>query len=105
LTNYAGDNLIGNVGWFDKNSDKKTHPVGEKQQNELGLYDMSGNVWEWCVVNTKEEPPPDPATSQRQVLRGGSWGYNRVLSRAITRRLMPPEISNGYFGFRPCYSQ
>ena len=82
---YAGSNSLGAVAWYNENSGKKahkkTHPVGQKQANELGLYDMSGNVWEWvqdCWNSNYQGAPSDGRAWEqgecRRVLRGGSWG-------------------------------
>lgn len=78
---YAGSNEIGSVAWHSDNSGYKTHPVGLKQANELGLYDMSGNVWEWCsdwygenyYANSPANNPKGPDAGSLRVLRGGSW--------------------------------
>ena len=81
---YAGSDNLGEVAWYDSNSGGKTHPVGEKEPNELGLYDMSGNVWEWCqdVWHASYEGAPTDGNAwlqggdrARRVLRGGSWYY------------------------------
>ena len=86
-TTYAGSNDLGALGWYSGNSGRKTHPVGQKDPNELGLYDMSGNVWEWCsdrydsdyYKNSPKNNPKGPNSGAARVLRGGSWHY-RIMS-------------------------
>ena len=88
---YAGSNDIDAVAWYDGNSDGGTHPVGQKQPNQLGLYDMSGNVYEWCFdldgyyPDEAQVNPRGPDSGLRRVLRGGGWSgppwYCRVADR------------------------
>lgn len=90
---YAGSNDIKKVAWYDGNSKNSTHPVKRLSANELGIYDMSGNVWEWC------EDLYEPASSQR-VLHGGSWNDIAEGCRVWLRDSSDPVRRGIVFGFR-----
>ncbi len=89
---YSGSNTIDYVAWYDDNSGRKTHEVGKKQANALGLYDMSGNVREWCWdwngsrsgYPSGTEDPAGPVTGSNRVLRGGSWYYGGASSCTVS---------------------
>ena len=78
---YSGSNNIGDVAWYTDNSSSKTHPVAQKYPNELGLFDMTGNVWEWCndwygssyYSSSSQYNPQGPSSGSNRVYRGGSW--------------------------------
>ena len=76
---YSGSDSVDYVAWYRGNSDSKTHPVGGKKANELGIYDMSGNVNEWCndwferYSSSHQTNPVGPSSGSHRVLRGGSW--------------------------------
>lgn len=83
---YAGSNSIDDVAWYKDNADGKTHPVGEKAPNELGLYDMSGNVWEW--TETLAYSYSDNSTDRdgsKYIRRGGSWWHDSKNCRVSKR--------------------
>ena len=97
---YAGDNLVGNVAWHYGNSGNKTHPVGERKANELGLYDMSGNVWEWCADTHKPYAGCSGSASTVRVLRGGSWYHYPEFCRVAYRYWYFPYNRYRDIGFR-----
>jgi formylglycine-generating enzyme required for sulfatase activity len=92
---YFGDNegLIGEYAWYGSNSLGGTHPVGWKRPNAWGLFDMHGNVWEWCEDGDKETP-------SFRVLRGGGWNQYAGQCRSAKRIRFPPELPDWEFGFR-----
>lgn len=103
---YAGSNNLDEVAWYDENSGNKTHPVGQKKPNELGLYDMSGNVWEWCqdwhgVYSSSAQTNPIGAVSgSDRIYRGGDWLLNRLNCRVSWRSYSPPSSHIYIIGFR-----
>jgi formylglycine-generating enzyme required for sulfatase activity len=97
---YAGSNNIDLVGWYDGNSSSKTHRVGQKSPNELGIYDMTGNVWEWTNSGWFGNYEKN-RTSDRYVLRGGSWfNYDNVSCRVAYRNYNYPTVRDINYGFR-----
>lgn len=103
---YSGSNTIGDVAWYYNNSLSETHPVGTKAPNELGLYDMSGNVLEWCsdwygsYSSSSQTNPMGPTSGSFRVGRGGSWNDIAQYCRVSLRDYNYPGYRYGNLGFR-----
>ena len=119
---YAGSNTLRNVAWFGQyvsetdppdngNSGGKPHPVKGKKANNLGLYDMSGNVWEWCSdwyesLNCDSQTnPKGPSSGYFRVLRGGSWDFGARYCQVWSRGKDDPDYRRWDYGFRLVLSQ
>ena len=105
---YSGDGSyrIGNIAWYGGNSSNRTHEVGTMSPNELGIYDMSGNVLEWCqdwygsYSSSSQRNPKGPNSGSYRVLRGGSWNSYTPEECRVSRRNYSLGYGNRYIGFR-----
>ena len=104
---YAGSNMIDAVAWYTDNSGSSTHIVGSKRANALGIYDMSGNVWEWCkdwyassYVSYDTNNPVGPSSGSGRVARGGSWDSSASGCRVAYRSYNSPGGRSNTLGFR-----
>lgn len=105
---FSGSDTLESVGWYAGNAQSQTHSVGQKQPNELGIFDMSGNVWEWCndwyndttYFVSIDGNPKGPESGLFKVLRGGSWGDTDAYSSVTCRNSYLPENSFYVIGFR-----
>jgi formylglycine-generating enzyme required for sulfatase activity len=104
---YSGSDNINEVAWYDETTyERGPMPVGRLKPNELGIHDMSGNVWEWCLdfyakyTSSKKNDPVGPSTGHFKVVRGGSWYYVGYMAEVTTRDGPYPDYSNYNYGFR-----
>ena len=106
VSKYSGSDDPYEVGWFYFNSESTTHPVGQKAPNELGIYDMSGNVYELCqdwygdYSSAPQTNPKGPANGEYRIMRGGHWGSTAVACRVSYRNGIYPTLVDCTVGFR-----
>jgi len=112
-TTYSGSNTVGDVAWYFTNSNEHTHQVGGKTPNELGIYDMSGNVWEWLIdwyqsdyySTSPQNNPQGPDTGIERMFRGGSWRSGPSYCRLAYRSNNIPSYTDDFIGFRVAKSE
>ena len=108
---YSGSNTIGDVAWYEGNSGSKTHAVGTKQPNELGIYDMTGNVYEWCqdwygsYSSSPQTNPIGAVSGSCRVYRGGCWVSSARNCRTSYRGRRTPDFRYGFLGLRLVLSE
>jgi len=106
ITEYSGSNNVDAVAWYIGNSGSRTYQVGTKAPNSLGLYDMSGNVYEWCwdwygsYTSGAQTDPKGPISGADRVVRGGSWSNLASIVRSVKRVSSNPSDRNDVIGFR-----
>ena len=108
---YSGSNNLSDVAWYTDNSGSKTHTVGSKQANELGIYDMSGNVYEWCqdwfgsYSSSSQVNPTGANSGSYRVIRGGSWSFTAGVCRSSCRDIYAPDDRGYNLGLRLVLSE
>lgn len=102
---YSGSNIIDEVAWYANNSNRRTHPKGQKKPNELGLFDMTGNVFEWCWDWYNKYPdfynnPKGPDKGNKKIVRGNCWINGSSVMHLDRRVARAPSTSNHHLGLR-----